>query len=443
MARLRRRTCAAAVLALLSLVLLVAAVLKTMAPPAEHDPLDLQLFPHQDQDQGGPAQGGPGPGPGPADPPLGSRVEETASLKRFPPPNYDLHAFYYAWYGNPAFDGKYVHWDHPQMAHWDPKVAQAYPRGRHSPPDDIGANFYPALGAYSSRDPAVLEAHMQQLRTAAIGVIAVSWYPPGLRDDNGEPVDDIVALLMNAAHKYSIMVAFHIEPYKDRDETSMLKNVKYIVDTYGRHPAFFRHRTASGKVLPLFYVYDSYLLNSEQWARLLKHTESTSVRDTPYDAVFLALMVEEKHKRDILTAGFDGLYTYFATNGFSYGSTQRHWESIAAFCEDNGLLFVPSVGPGYADTGVRPWNFQNTRNRINGKYYENALSAALQAKPRFISITSFNEWHEGTQIEMAVPKAAAGPAPYLDYLPNRPAVYLEITRKWAAIFGSERQRWRD
>ena len=214
-----------------------------------------------------------------------------------------------------------------------------------------------------------------------------------------------------------------------------------IAFRYGGHPAFFRHTTTSGKVLPLFYVYDSYLLNSEQWAKLLKHTESGSVRDTPYDAVFLALMVDEKHKRDILTAGFDGLYTYFATNGFSYGSTHRNWESIGTFCEDNNLLFVPSVGPGYVDTSVRPWNFQNTRNRINGKYYENALSAALQAKPHFISITSFNEWHEGTQIEMAVPRA--GQAPYLDYLPNRPAVYLEITRKWGAIFGSERQRWQD
>jgi glycoprotein endo-alpha-1,2-mannosidase len=177
-----------------------------------------------------------------------------------------------------------------------------------------------------------------------------------------------------------------------------------IAFRYGGHPAFFRHTTTSGKVLPLFYVYDSYLLNSEQWAKLLKHTESGSVRDTPYDAVFLALMVDEKHKRDILTAGFDGLYTYFATNGFSYGSTHRNWESIGTFCEDNNLLFVPSVGPGYVDTSVRPWNFQNTRNRINGKYYENALSAALQAKPHFISITSFNEWHEGTQIERAAPK---------------------------------------
>lgn len=210
---------------------------------------------------------------------------------------------------------------------------------------------------------------------------------------------------------------------------------------YRDHPAFFKYRTNTGKLLPLFYVYDSYLMNSEQWAKLLKHTESNSIRNTPYDAIFIALLVEEKHKRDILTAGFDGVYTYFATNGFSYGSTQRNWESIKAFCEDNNLMFIPSVGPGYIDTSIRPWNFQNTRNRINGKYYETALSAALQARPDFISITSFNEWHEGTQIEMAIPKTSQ--TVYLDYLPNKPAIYLEITRKWAAIFSGERRKWQE
>lgn len=92
-----------------------------------------------------------------------------AALRMYPPPNYYVHAFYYAWYGNPKFDGKYIHWNHLQLPHWDAKVAERYPQGRHSPPDNIGANFYPSLGPYSSRDPAVIEAHMQQLRTAAIG----------------------------------------------------------------------------------------------------------------------------------------------------------------------------------------------------------------------------------------------------------------------------------
>lgn len=89
--------------------------------------------------------------------------------EEFPPPNYNVHVFYYTWYGNPHFDRKYIHWNHPLLPHWNPKIVPEYATGTHTPPDDIGASFYPALGPYSSRDPSVIEAHIQQLRTAAIG----------------------------------------------------------------------------------------------------------------------------------------------------------------------------------------------------------------------------------------------------------------------------------
>ncbi|KAK1793138.1 hypothetical protein P4O66_011546 [Electrophorus voltai] len=358
----------------------------------------------------------------------------------FPPPNYSMHIFYYIWYGNPQFDGKYIHWDHPLLPHWDPKVAAGYPTGRHQPPDDIGANFYPAMGAYSSRDPSVIEAHMQQIRAAAVGVLAVSWYPPGMKDDNGEPTEDIMPLILDVADKYQVKVVFHIEPYKGRDERSMLENIKYIVDKYGDHPAFFKYRSNTGKLLPLYYIYDSYLQSPDSWAQMLKRTGERSIRNTLYDGVFIALLVEEKHMQDILAAGFDGIYTYFATNGFSYGSTHRNWKSIKAFCNGNNLIFIPSVGPGYIDTSIRPWNTQNTRNRINGRYYETSLRAALDTRPDVISITSFNEWHEGTQIETAVPKTGRQTA-YLDYLPHKSTVYLEITKRWAKNFREEQLKW--
>lgn len=49
--------------------------------------------------------------------------------------------------------------------------------------------------------------------------------------------------------------------------------------------------------------------------------------------------------------------------------------------------------------------------------------AALQLKPEIISITSFNEWHEGTQIETAVKKQG-----YDDY-GRDPDMYLKITKE--------------
>jgi glycoprotein endo-alpha-1,2-mannosidase len=46
-----------------------------------------------------------------------------------------------------------------------------------------------------------------------------------------------------------------------------------------------------------------------------------------------------------------------------------------------------------------------------------------------VGITSFNEWHEGTQIEPAVPKQIPG-FTYLDYRPRPTDYYLERTAYW-------------
>jgi len=53
-----------------------------------------------------------------------------------------------------------------------------------------------------------------------------------------------------------------------------------------------------------------------------------------------------------------------------------------------------------------------------------------------LSITSFNEWHEGTQIEAAVSRAggSAGGRVYLDYGEGGPDTFLQRTRYWALRF---------
>ncbi|XP_043973965.1 glycoprotein endo-alpha-1,2-mannosidase-like protein [Gambusia affinis] len=353
---------------------------------------------------------------------------------------YDVHIFYYTWYGSPHMDGKYIHWDHILVPHWDPKVASSYPRGKHMPPEDIASSFYPELNSYSSRDPDVLESHMEQIGASAAGVLVLSWYPPGLADDNGEPAEDLVPAVLDAAYRHSLKVAFQIQPYRGRNDQTLHENIKYIIDRYGDHGAFYKFTSSTGKSLPLFYIYDSYLTPPESWSDFLTPTGSHSVRGSPYDSMFIALIVEERHKHDILAGGFDGMYTYFASNGFSFGSSHQNWKAIKAFCDGNNLLFIPSVGPGYIDTSIRPWNNHNTRNRVNGRYYETVLQAALNVRPEIVTITSFNEWHEGTQIERAMPKKTMTRV-YLDYQPHGPEHYLELTRRWAEQFNKEKQQW--
>lgn len=83
--------------------------------------------------------------------------------------NYNVHMFYYPWYGNPETDGEYIHWNHRYLPHWRKEEVQKWPLSIHVPPGDIGSNFYPALGPYSSADPAIVNKHMMQVRSSGAG----------------------------------------------------------------------------------------------------------------------------------------------------------------------------------------------------------------------------------------------------------------------------------
>lgn len=157
---------------------------------------------------------------------------------------------------------------------------------------------------------------------------------------------------------------------------------------------------------PVFYVYDSYHIPPSDWERLLMPAGDLSVRgNRQEDGVFVGLWLEKGHGRELAESGFDGAYTYFGTDGFAWGSTQKHWKKMATFARERDMMFVPCVSPGYDDSKIRPWNAANKRDREDGKYYQRSWDAALESKTIYVGITTYNEWGEGTQIEAAIPRS--------------------------------------
>ena len=230
-------------------------------------------------------------------------------------------------------------------------------------------------------------------------------------------------------------MCFHIEPYRNRNAATLRSNLSYIISRYGNHSALYRR---PGSNLPFYYIYDSYLVPADQWKTLLGHSGGhDSIRGTALDGIFLGLVVERTHLDQLIRSGFDGYYTYFASDQFTYGSTVSNWASLAARAKQAGVLFVPSVGPGYDDIRIRPWNAKNTRDRHGGAYFERGFAAAVDAHSDFISITSFNEWHEGTQIEEAVAKKTVDHQ-YVDYTPAGSDFYLSLSRKWTSIYAQQK-----
>ena len=128
--------------------------------------------------------------------------------------------------------------------------------------------------------------------------------------------------------------------------------------------------------------------------------------------------------------GFAGLYTYDIRvyGGNTFGRLCREARALNLKC-------APSVGPGF--DSFRATGDPSVKPRRNGATYDAMWHAALAAQADFVTITSFNEWNEGTPIE---PAATAPRTGYLSYagtygVRDRSAAYAYLARTayWTGV----------
>ncbi|CAE7844995.1 Maneal [Symbiodinium microadriaticum] len=200
-----------------------------------------------------------------------------------------VHAAFYLWYGTPEVDGKWLHWDHKVLPHWDKEVDAKYDKFNWSPPDEPHATFYPERGPYSSSDESILLSQFEDLAKAGVDSAMCSWWGrkdwAGKRDDadSGANTDELIPSVLEAAVQAGVFVSFHIEPYGGRSPQTFLDDLAYIVREYGHHPAIWRE---GPKKLPLFWLYDVSAQHSMQDIAAWKEALD-SVRGTELDGVFL------------------------------------------------------------------------------------------------------------------------------------------------------------
>ncbi|HEX3792056.1 MAG TPA: discoidin domain-containing protein [Pseudonocardiaceae bacterium] len=331
-------------------------------------------------------------------PATGSRPATTAAATGL---SSDVQFFYYPWYGNPTVSGAWRHWQ----------------QGGHNPPEDIGSNYYPVSGAYDSADyTGAVAQQMAWIQESGVGVLIYSWWGQGSYEDS------LAAGVLAEAARYGIKVAWHIEPYTGRTAASVVSDINYLNSSYGASPAFYRDPTHGDK--PAFYVFDS--LDITDWSAL--------------DAVTGSNIVLAQTTDTSKVAHFNGMYTYDAIAADTAGG----WAGVGAYCQTHGMVWAPSVGPGYLDDRAVPGNTTPTLDRDNGATYDqewtNATTPSIGGNPSWVSITSFNEWHEGSQVE---PASSTPPAGY-GYLTYQGAygttgtasqtAYLDRTRYWVSQF---------
>ncbi|HEY5057787.1 MAG TPA: hypothetical protein VII51_02105 [Gaiellaceae bacterium] len=257
--------------------------------------------------------------------------------------------FYYPWYATPAHDGGWEHWN----------------QNSHNPPGDIYSRYYPAFGPYSSADPSVVDQQMAEISAAGVDEVVISWWGRGSAEDQRLP------LVLAAVHRYHLQPAIHLEPYPGRSPATVAQDLPYL----------------AGLGIRDIFVYHPRDFAASDWATLRAQAPTA-----------LRLFAGTQLVGFAAAGHFDGFYTY---DFIDFGASK--FARLCAQAHAVHLLCAPSVGPGY--NGVRAGEAPVLSSRRNGATYDALWTAALAARPDMVTITSFNEWGEGTQIEPAAARA--------------------------------------
>jgi glycoprotein endo-alpha-1,2-mannosidase len=273
-----------------------------------------------------------------------------------------VHIFYYPWYSNPTDNRElgWNHWNHNIIPHWVEEIRKKYPHDVKYPGsgDDIGSVYYPKRGLYYSGNEMLLDDHMKELKDY---LVVVSWWGRDSKDGEGMSTDKLMHSIFKSAEKFGTKISFHLEPYEGRTIESIKADLIYIHQNYGSYSSFYRDPLKNRSIM---YIYDSYLIQSLLWQDLLLPSGKHTIRNTPYDTTLIGLYLDPTSETFFDGSGFDGIYTYFAAEGFTQGSTPQNWDSLVIWAHRNAMTISISVGPGYDDTRIRPWNEKNKKKQI-------------------------------------------------------------------------------
>jgi hypothetical protein len=297
------------------------------------------------------------------------------------PPNRQVLAFYYTWYGTPEGSRAWRHWDEGGH-HPDRKT----PSGLL----DTGTTDHP-LKLYDSHDPAVLRMHLNQAADAGIDALISTWW------GQGDWHDVAFKLLLKEAEDRNhaqgsgdgrpVFVTAYYEqvPGAADPVSAAVADFLYILSAYGDRPAFYHF---GGK--PVLFVYSRAVnqLSPDQWKTVIARVKAKHPAYIVGDSTDPALY-----------SVFDTLHEYNPVGAVVEGTAMGpRYRKLVQDARQRHRTAVVTVIPGYDDSHIgRATPLIAPREK--GRLYARLWNAALDATPDWTLITTFNEWHEGSEIE--------------------------------------------
>ena len=304
--------------------------------------------------------------------------------------------FYYPWYGNAEVTGGSGRW-----SHWSGVDEE---KGRIA-----SSTHYPVLGPYDSHDPKLIAQHAAWSREAGVDGWIASWWGHGSFSGQALP------RLLDGARTAGLAVTIYYETVPGpQTPGSAAADLLRLLEAYAEHPAWLR---VEGR--PVVFIYGRAVgqLRLDGWLRTIT-------------------LVHQKHPKPVVFVGdrisqpaarlFDGIHTYNTAGSLR----DKNVAEVRAWCREQFPHWVTTararrristvtVIPGYDDTKIRKPGL--VVPRWEGRSYRAQWEEAIAAAPDWVLVTSWNEWHEGSEIE-----------PSREYGHR----YLEVTAQMSARFKS-------
>lgn len=278
----------------------------------------------------------------------------------------------------------------------------------------------PTLGEYDDREANVIRQHADWSRYAGIRLWVCSWWGPNSREDR-----TLLDHTLQSPDLGDIKIAVFYETTgrtsNFTDYSRIAGDVEYLADHYFEHPNYYR---IDGK--PVVAIYLTRVLSAEGTLASTVAAFRQAASDKGFELFLIGDQVfghppAEAGDMGVLDAvteydvyGSMGRTGYAEQDGVDhYITRQTAWKNLA---DSVDVPYIPAVTPGFNDKAVRDGHAPVSRRLSPGEDFGTLFKALLDSAvertdPRtgnLFLVTSWNEWHEDTQIE---PVAAAPPTP--------------------------------
>jgi glycoprotein endo-alpha-1,2-mannosidase len=201
--------------------------------------------------------------------------------------------------------------------------------------------------------------------------------------------DRALPILLRVAEEELFLVTIYHEIAES--PAQIVSDVSTLVSRHGGSPAFL---SIDGEPVLFFYVRVAEKFTIEEWqgvfAALAARGQSVFAIGDRLDPAYVA--------------AFQGLHAYNPV-GMALEETAKQYASTSLAARLQGALFAATVIPGYEEG--YPGATGPVVPRSGGATYSAYWDVARGSKPQWILVTSWNEWHEGSEIEPSIEFGAA------------------------------------